>query len=309
LHIVSYNQPKIRVNATWNNNGITFAKQSTIGQKPRGIFVDYSDTIYVADHTNGRILVWFKDSTNPVRELTVPLYEFTSLFVTMNGDIYFENRNKAGRIDKWPLNSVSSVFITQFKKHCYGLFIDIHNTLYCSYFDQNQVVNIPLNDSTVEIAIVAGTGSTGSASNQLNLPRGIFVDANTNLYVADSHNHRIQLFPRGQSNGITVAGKGIPNGLNLKYPTDVILDIDGFLYIADNEHNRIIRSDHTDFQCIAGCSGKNGLASNVLNHTYTLRFDSYGNLYVADEFNHLIQKFNLATTSCGKFNEKLETTL
>jgi hypothetical protein len=129
LHIVLYNQPKICVNATWNANGITFANQSTVGEKPHGIFVDYNDTIYVADHTNGRILVWFKDSTNPVREFTVPLFWLTSLFVAMNIDIYFENPNEAGRIEKWPLNSISSVFVTQFPTHCYDLFIDIHKIL------------------------------------------------------------------------------------------------------------------------------------------------------------------------------------
>jgi hypothetical protein len=307
--IVSYNQPKICVNATWNKNGITFANQSTVGEKPRGIFVDYNDTIYVADYTKGRILVWFKDSTSPVRELTVSLYERTSLFVTMNGDIYFENRNQAGRIEKWPLNSVRSVFVTQFPTHCYGLFIDIHNTLYCSLHKQRQVVSIPLDGNSTMMTIVAGSGSAGSESNELNEPRGIFVDANTNLYVADALNNRIQLFPRGKSNGITVAGNGVPNGLNLVYPTDVILDIDGFLYIADNQKHRIIRSGHTGFECIVGCTGKNGSASNELNIVYALRFDSYGNLYVADEFNHRIQKFNLVTNSCGKFNRKLEMTL
>jgi DNA-binding beta-propeller fold protein YncE len=165
-------------------------------------------------------------------------------------------------------------------------------------------VSISLDGNTTLITTVAGNGSEGSAPNELDHPRGIFVDANSNLYVADALNNRIQLFPRGQSNGITVAGNGIPNGLNLGYPTDVILDSDGFLYIAENHEHRIIRSDHTGFECIAGCTGKNGSASNELNLVYALRFDSYGNLYVADEHNHRIQKFNLATNSCGKPHQK-----
>lgn len=57
--------------------------------------------------------------------------------------------------------------------------------------------------------IVAGTGTPGSRSKELNQPRGIFVDMNLNLCVTDCLNHRVQLFPSAQSNGITVAGNSI----------------------------------------------------------------------------------------------------
>jgi sugar lactone lactonase YvrE len=150
----------------------------------------------------------------------------------------------------------------------------------------------------------AGTGSWESQSNELSKPWGIFVDIDFNLYVADTGNNRIQRFQQGQLNGTTVAGNRIPNNLTLNHPTDVIVDADGFLYIADNDNHRIIRAGPNEFQCIAGCTGKNGSASNELKKAYALRFDSDGNLYVADEFNDRIQKFSLATNSCGKYLEK-----
>lgn len=42
---------------------------------------------------------------------------------------------------------------------------------------------------------VAG-GSPGTAANQLNYPVGMAFDANLNLYVSDTSNHRIQRFQR-----------------------------------------------------------------------------------------------------------------
>jgi sugar lactone lactonase YvrE len=220
----------------------------------------------------------------------------------MNGDIYFENGHQQGRVDKWTTNSTSSTVVMKFSGNCHGLFIDINNTLYCSMAWNNQVVKVSLNDKNATEITVAGTGSLGSKSNELYQPWGIFVDTNFDLYVADAANRRIQLFRPGELNGITVAGNGIPNNLGLDFPTDVILDADGYLYIADNWNNRVIRSRYGEFQCVIGCSGKQGSAPNELHNAYNIRFDSHGNLYVAEEGNNRIKKFTLATSSCGKYN-------
>ncbi|CAF4271080.1 unnamed protein product, partial [Adineta steineri] len=90
---------------------------------------------------------------------------------------------------------------------CDGLFVDINDTLYCSMSSHAQVVRRSLNDSVMNSnCVAAGTGIAGSDLNQLNDPRGIFVDVNLDLYVADCDNDRVQLFQSGKSNGITVAG-------------------------------------------------------------------------------------------------------
>jgi hypothetical protein len=302
VYIVSYNQPKICSHAKWGENGSTFASQSIIGYEPHGIFIDYDDTIYLADHSNRRILVWSKGSINPTRNLTVQLFAHTNLFVALNGDIFFESGNEIGRIEKWSKGSATSVLVTKFSGNCHGLFVDIENRLYCSIPGESRVVQISLDGINNTVITVAGTGSVGSGSNELSGNWGIYVDIDLNLYVADHGNNRIQRFQRGQLNGTTMAGNRIPNDLTLYRPTDVILDADGFLYIADNENHRIIRAGSNKFHCIVGCTGKNGSASNQLYKPYTVRFDSYGNLYVADEYNHRIQKFSLATNSCGKCN-------
>ena len=98
-----------------------------------------------------------------------------------------------------------------------------------------------------------------------------------------------------------MAGRGTPNGLYLTFPTDVILDHDNYLYIAVNQNHRIVRVSSNDYQCLIGCSGGSGSASNQLHYAFSLRFDSYGNLYVAAEYNNRIQRLLLINNCAGMF--------
>ncbi|CAF4269728.1 unnamed protein product, partial [Adineta steineri] len=142
---------------------------------------------------------------------------------------------------------------------------------------------------------VAGTGTAGATSTTLNLPCDIFVDNNLNLYVADTANNRIQKFASGQINGTTV-----PTGtITLSKPTGVILDVDGYLFIVDQGNYRLIGSGPYGYRCIAACSGSYGSSSTQLNGPYSIRFDSYGNIFISDLFNNRIQKFFLVTNGCN----------
>jgi hypothetical protein len=123
------------------------------------------------------------------------------------------------------------------------------------------------------------------------------------LYIADSGNNRIQLYLSGQSTGITVAGSGSTLTVILNYPTAVILDANGYLYIADTNNDRIVRTDPSGYRCIVGCTGSSGTAANELSRPWSLSFDSYGDLFVTDQNNTRIQKFILATDSCGEYSE------
>ena len=153
------------------------------------------------------------------------------------------------------------------------------------------------------LRIVAGTGSAGSTSTTLNGPRGIFVDVNLDLYVADTGNSRIQLFRSGQLNATTVAGSSsLTTTISLNGPTGIVLDADSYLFIVDNENHRIVGSGPYGFRCLVGCNGSRGSASNQLNHPWTLSFDSYGNMFVLDQWNYRVQKFSLMTNLCGKIN-------
>ncbi|CAF4448221.1 unnamed protein product [Adineta steineri] len=113
-------------------------------------------------------------------------------------------------------------------------------------------------------------------------------------------NNRIQKFSLGQPNGITLAGNGATNTIVLDGPTSIVLDADGYLYIVDSNNHRIIGSDINGFRCIAGCSATAGTTPTNLWYPTTLSFDSYGNIFVTDQYNNRIQKFIIGTNTCGK---------
>jgi sugar lactone lactonase YvrE len=210
----SYNRPYLCQKASWEENGTTLEMDSSSDLSPHSIFINEDDRIHVADHVNGRLVVWNKDNIKSARTLHANVSAYSDLFVDLNGDIYFENSEEKGQI-----NTVS---VTNFSGRCFGLFIDRNNFLYCSQRDDHKVMKISLAGNNRTEINVAGNGSNGSATNQLHYPWGIFVDRQFNLFVADAGNQRIQQFQAEKTEGKTVAEERTLSGLSLFFPTDVL---------------------------------------------------------------------------------------
>jgi hypothetical protein len=91
--------------------------------------------------------------------------------------------------------------------------------------------------------LLAGvSGTSGSTSTLLSSPLSVVLDPYSNMYVADTNNHRIQFFLAGQSNGTTIAGVTGSSGTSatrLYIPYWAILDSQLNLYVADTFNNRV----------------------------------------------------------------------
>ncbi|CAF3704309.1 unnamed protein product [Rotaria sp. Silwood1] len=130
----------------------------------------------------------------------------------------------------------------------YSICFDLSsNSLVISNWAANNVVRWVL--GATSWTLVAGdiSGSSGSTSTLFDQPFDITLDSWGNLYVADSHNYRIQFFLAGQSNSTTIAGfTGIPgdNATLLYVPSSVILDDQLNLYVADTFNHRIQKFQH-----------------------------------------------------------------
>ncbi len=154
-------------------------------------------------------------------------------------------------------------------------------------------------------AAYSGDGGQATAA-ELNEPSGLLFDATGNLYIGDQYNQRIRKI---STSGIitTIAGGGT-SGLgdggqatdaSLNYPSGIVLDAAGNLYIADNNNNRIRKVNSLGIiTTIAGngtngYSGDGGQATNAeLNIPTRVALDNSGNLYISDLFNNVIRTVN-----------------
>ncbi|CAF1100809.1 unnamed protein product [Adineta steineri] len=242
-----YNRPMFSSCALWNPDATTFADQSTLGSYTHGIFIDIYNTLYAGSWGNSLVKVWPNGSSTATRTIQGGLSGPYSLFVAMNGDVYIDNGESNGQVDKWTLNATIGTRVMNINKACFGLFIDTNNTLYCSLADFNKVLKVDLTNVSGTPVMVAGNGSSGSTSSLLHSPWGIYVDTDFTLYVADAGNNRIQCFKFGELNGTTVAGATVPGTIPLSDPSGVVLDGNGYLFIMDTGHNRIVASSSAGF--------------------------------------------------------------
>ena len=278
----------------WFTNASTFATSSTIGLLPHSIFIDVVNNIYAPSQVSNAILVWSQWGIR-IRNITANFNRSFSVFASLNGDVYFDN----GQVRKFILDTSTTVTVMNVSASCYSLCMDSNNYLYCSQKDLHQVVKLLLNSGTMIPTITAGTGLPGSSSNMLNSQQGIYLDGDSNLYIADCGNDRIQLYRSGQIYGTTIASSNVSGTISLDCPTGIVLDRDGYLFIVDSSNHRIVRSSLYGYQCVVGCSG-GGTMSSQLSFPQTMAFDSYGNIYVTDRNNSRIQTFAIQKNNCCK---------
>ena len=286
--------------AAWSVNAFTFVPSGAAGLYPYGIFVNINNRIYVANREHGRVQVWSEPNITLSNTIFGNLSNPHSLFVTSTNDIYIDNGYEYRQVDKLSFSTSTTVPEMMVQQECFGLFVDINDTLYCSILDLHQVVAKSLRSGSNTSVIVAGAQCPGSNSFMLYYPCGIFVDIDFDLYVADCGNNRIQRFHSGQSNATTVADNGNLGAFALSCPTGVVLDADKHLFIVDSNNHRIIGSGPNGYRCIVGCFSSGGFGNNQLYYPQSMGFDSYGNFFVADMENHRVQEFILLNDSLSK---------
>jgi sugar lactone lactonase YvrE len=173
-------------------------------------------------------------------------------------------------------------------------------------------------DTTGLITTIAGSAAEGfsgdngpATSATLDSPQGLGLDTAGNLYIADTHNHRIRKLSLLTGTLTTIAGttsgfsgdNAAAVAAQLNLPTALAIDASGNIYLADTGNHRIRRISATTgiITTIAGTaaqgfSGEAGPATSASIDSPTgLALDAIGNLYLADTHNHRIRRIDATT--------------
>jgi len=131
-------------------------------------------------------------------------------------------------------------------------------------------------------------GSPGTAIGQLNRAEGLGIGPDDRLYVADSCNHRVQIFS-ADGKFLSAFGKAGSGKGEMSYPYDVRIDGEGNRFVCEfgNSRVQVFDAEGRTIEVLGGAGAEPG----EMNNPWAIALDSRGNLYVADSANHRVQKF------------------
>ena len=239
---------------------------------PKGVAVDTSGNVYVADYMNSRI-----------RKIT-PAGVVTTLAGNFAG--FADGANAAARFH-----------------YPYGVAVDASGNVYVADAKNHRIRKIT---SAGVVTTLAGSGVPGFADGdgtvaQFNIPLDVAVDVSGNVYVADSENNRIRKITSagmvttfaGSGAWSFADGEGVLasfNGIG-----GIAVDASGNVYVGDVLNCRIRKITSAGVVTTLAGSGVPGFADGIdlavqFNRPYGIAVDASDNVFVADRENHLIRK-------------------
>ncbi|CAF4616300.1 unnamed protein product [Rotaria sp. Silwood1] len=300
-------RPHIPPCATWSSKVTTvagiFGKEGDSPlhlNMPTDLAIDLDGNLFVSDEKNNRIQRFAPGETSGV---TV-IWNLQS-----PQQIQFDYRTKAlyvsemegGRVLKWDLQTREGVTIIRNCRRCTGVFVSSKGFIYVVENRRHHVVKYQWDGrSETRLGVVAGiTDVSGRAAEYLSLPQAIFVDDVDNLYVADSGNSRVQKFKPDSRQGFTLYE------YDQAIPLYVLVDSYDTVYVTIyvQEASNILRSlivripRNGSMNFIGNKDSE--YSQQELQGAHGLAFDQVGNMYVADTWNHRIQRYDIDLSQCN----------
>lgn len=263
--------------------------------KPRSVAVDLEDNLYVADMTgriqkfapDGRFLLqWHLPQTDlgkpkgMARDRAGNILAIEPHYQRVN---VFSPGGKL--LAQWGCRGTNAGCFTLPR----ALAVNSRGEIFVAEYMGGERVQVfrPAGDGPSGVQLVRVIGRAGVGPGEFNRAEGLCVDTCDRLYVADSCNHRIQIFsPEGEWIGAYGKAGSAPG--ELSYPYDIAVDAAGWQFVCEfgNSRIQVFDSDGAPLEILGGP----GVAPGRFANPWSIALDSRGNLYVADSQNHRVQK-------------------
>ena len=164
------------------------------------------------------------------------------------------------------------------------MFIDDDETIYIADTGNHRIIEQKKNSNDSQI--VAGGNGRGNQDNRFNLPKSVIIDQqNDSLIICDTWNRRVVRWPRrhGRTGDILISNIDC---------FGLMMDNDGFLYVADQGKHEIKRwkIGEENGTIVAGENGQ-GNCTDQLNTPRNIFIDEDHSVYVSDYKNHRVMKW------------------
>ncbi len=241
--------PQTVLTSTGQDWPVTYLQDFYSG--PTAITFDKDGNLFVGDYQRSRLLAYYHPFPSPTPTLTPTLgvnpmctptpnwvNNIKPYGIAANNSYIYEADQTSDCVNVFPQGSgTGSQICNNNLKKPFGVAAD-NNYVYVTDQTQNEVFVFPTPGGTP----IASWGIIGSRPGEFNKPSGIAVTVNTSsvtqVYVADTGNHRIEIFSLdGQWHASTPIVWGTPGNIGhgtFNTPTGIALDSQGNIYVADS---------------------------------------------------------------------------
>ncbi len=231
-----------RLAGTQSNDEV-FARPFSLIQ-PYGVAVDSKGSLYVADQKVGAIFIFSTDKeTKEVELIKNSVHAHFSRIIGLamdDSDRLFVSDPGLKHVLVFDKNHKAEDVITEGMVDPGGLAVDTRNRLlYVADVELDQVLVYDA-DTFKPIRKIGTTGKKHELTTpgDFSKPTGVAVDAEGNLYVADTYNNRIEIFD-ADGQFVSTFGKAGDGPGYFARPKGVAIDGDGHIWVADGMQDRV----------------------------------------------------------------------
>ncbi len=276
----------------------TFVENAGPLTGPKGVLVDAAGDLFVSDYDGSKVVEVGPSTSNQI--VTIAQFPQVSmpqgLAMDGAGNLYVADTGIPAVV-KIPWGCTTSTCLQGVPNPLglsgqFGVSVDAQGDLFVSAYNQNEVVEVPVNGGA-QTPVYNGTTPIGTA-----------VDAAGDLFVADAGGAAVMKVPAGCTNSSCYASIGS----NWLQPQSVSLDAAGDLYVVDSMLSEVVEFPagcvSNTCQITIANAAETSLGSGF--QPWDAVTDGQGNVYIADYGQHRVdvslQQFAGLTFSASTVN-------